>query len=291
MTRQVTAGLDGSSESAAAAEWAAREALLREAPLRLVHADERPGWTDDPGPFGYEQRREAHRLLSDVAQRLRRRHPSLKVTTRQLPAPPAEALAAEAAEADLLVLGSRGLGRVMGFVLGSVAMKAITASESPVVLVRVPAAPSQDQGGTEESCRDVVVGVDIRQTCDPLLDFAFEEAARRGSRLRALYGWSLPPLVREASILVGVEQDLAPGVARGLGDALAPWRRKHPSVPVVAQTPIGAPSSLLVRSAADADLVVVGRRGRRSPLGAHIGSVTHTVIHHCTAPVAVVAHH
>ncbi|MCX4510666.1 universal stress protein [Streptomyces sp. NBC_01619] len=296
MSRHVTVGLDGSLQSDAAAEWAAREAVLREVPLRLVHADEWPVWTADPeAEAGVQrpgvQRLWADKLLAEAAERLRQRHPSLEISTRRLSGRPSTALATEAADADLLVLGSRGLSCVMGFVLGSVGMETITAAEGPVVLVRAPAFPGADQDTPAGSSRDVVVGVDIHQPCDPLLGFAFDEAARRGGRLRALHGWSLPPVVHDALALEAAERDMAPDIARSLGDTLAPWQRKYPSVAVVELTPVGAPSQLLAQSAADADLVVVGRRSRRSRLGAHIGPVTHAVIHHCAAPVAIVAHH
>ena len=51
-----------------------------------------------------------------------------------------------------------------------------------------------------------------------------------------------------------------------------------------------SPANLLVAASREASLVVVGRRVRRNPLGAHIGPVTHAVLHHSTAPVAVVPH-
>jgi nucleotide-binding universal stress UspA family protein len=61
-------------------------------------------------------------------------------------------------------------------------------------------------------------------------------------------------------------------------------------VEVVEESRSGSPANQLVDASHEASLVVVGRRVRRSPLGAHIGSVTHAVLHHATAPVAVVAH-
>lgn len=51
-----------------------------------------------------------------------------------------------------------------------------------------------------------------------------------------------------------------------------------------------SPANHLVDASRKASLVVVGRKIRRSPIGAHIGPVTHAVLHHSTAPVAVVAH-
>ncbi|MFI2368088.1 universal stress protein [Streptomyces sp. NPDC018833] len=291
MPHHVTVGLDGSPESAAAAEWAAREALLRGVPLRLVHADEWPTSAAIPVAGPDAQRRWADELLAATAQQLQRGYPSLEISARRLSGRPAAALSIEAAEADLLVLGSRGLSGVMGFLLGSVGMETIVATERPVVLVRgtgqpsarTDAAPGGPSGG-------VVVGVDIHQSCDLLLDFAFDEAARRGGRLRAVYGWSIPPVVRDASALEAAERAMSQDVARRLTDILMPWRQKFPSVEVVERSPIGGPSHQLVREAAGAELVVVGRSIRRSPLGAHIGSVTHAVIHHCSSPVAVVAH-
>ncbi|MDX2860211.1 universal stress protein, partial [Streptomyces scabiei] len=49
MFRTVTVGIDGSRESLAAAEWAAREARLRALPLRLVNV-----WEPVPEPMGRE---------------------------------------------------------------------------------------------------------------------------------------------------------------------------------------------------------------------------------------------
>ncbi|MFI9004260.1 universal stress protein [Streptomyces sp. NPDC053541] len=44
----------------------------------------------------------------------------------------------------------------------------------------------------------------------------------------------------------------------------------------------------LVEASQDADLVIVGRRTRRVPVGPHLGHVAHAVIHHGRAPVVVV---
>ncbi|WP_328724523.1 universal stress protein [Streptomyces sp. NBC_00259] len=83
---------------------------------------------------------------------------------------------------------------------------------------------------------------------------------------------------------------MAAEVGRALADLLMPWRQKFPSVDVVERALVGAPGEQLTYCTTDADLVVVGRRIRKSPLGAHIGPITHAVIHHSPAPVAVVAH-
>ena len=71
---------------------------------------------------------------------------------------------------------------------------------------------------------------------------------------------------------------------------LRPWRNKFPDVEVKEQAVVGRAARHLLEAAADASLVVAGRRNRRAPLGFHTGPVTHAVMHHSTAPVAVVPH-
>lgn len=179
----------------------------------------------------------------------------------------------------------------MGFLIGSVGMATISATEQPVVLVRAPKQANEPQPAHTGPYRDVVVGVDTHQVSDRVLAFAFDEAALRGCRLRAVHGWSLAPALSYApTIDPGVQGEVGRDVSRALSETLAPWRRKFPSVEVVESALVGAPAEQLVNAAADADLVVVGRRSRRAPVGGHIGPVAHGVMHHCVTPVAVIAH-
>ncbi|MFD8192793.1 universal stress protein [Streptomyces wuyuanensis] len=300
----VTVGVDGSAESAAAVEWAAREAVLRKVALRLVLvADSQP----DPPRGGADERGWGDDVLTGTAQALRAGYPGLEVRADRLSGRPPAVLAREAAEAELVVLGSRGLGSVRGFLLGSVAMATIVETDRPVVLVRPERRPRrEDEAYTEPLVADrprsgrrreaaddsgpVVVGVDVREACDPVLDFAFGEAALRGCRLAAVHSWSLPPFGRDALALDMALRDMRPDVVAEFGKVLAPWRQRYPSVDVDELAPVGGASERLVHAAEGAALVVVGRRVRTSRVGAHVGLVTHAVIHHCESPVAVVPH-
>ncbi len=291
MSRPVTAGVDGSPAAVAAAAWAAREAVLRRVSLRIVYADRSPGPATAQSASFDVRGHWTEELLGEAAGAVRREHPSLEIERRRRFGQPSDVLAGEAAEAGLLVLGSRGLGGVRGFLLGSVGLATISVTENPVVLVRAPERPDAADGTAPAGpTRDVVVGVDLDQCFAPLLDFAFQEAALRGDRVLVLYGWSLTPMVRDASALVAAERGIGPEIARRLGEALRPWRRKFPSTEIAARSPVGGPARLLLHAADNADLVVVGRRMREGDLGAHIGSVTHALIHHCPVPVAVIAH-
>ncbi|MFH8642376.1 universal stress protein [Streptomyces goshikiensis] len=284
----VTVGVDGSPESRAAARWGAREAALREVPLRLVHAVDWLISPMAPQPGREAADRWADEALTDAAGDVRRRHPGLEVSTRCLSGRPAAALAAEATDAGLLVLGSRGAGALVGFLIGSVGLSTLVATETPVALVRVSDAPEETD---PIRYGEIVLGLDIHEAADKVLAFAFEEADRRGCALRAVHGWKMPGFYQYAPFFDPEnEREVGRSVTVMLDDMLMPWRHKFPSVSVTHEAFEGHAGEQLVQAAASADLVVVGRHLRHSPLGAHLGSVAHAVLHHSAAPVAVVAH-
>ncbi|MCZ7460432.1 universal stress protein [Streptomyces sp. WMMC940] len=289
MPRTVTVGLDGSRESMAAVGWAAREALARGLPLRLVHV-----WDLAPDVhtplIGPDTRRHwAERTPRKAAEWVSRHHPGLEVGTVQKCGEPAKALCEAAEEAELLVLGSRGLGAITGFVVGSVSLAVVARTGRPVVLVRsrdlqVPATkPPADDG-------DVVLGLDISHPCEKLLEFAFAHAHRHGAGLRVVHSWNFPlawgPDAAAAAALL--EGQVQAAKADALAAVLLPWRHEFPEVQVTEDCRLGRPAHDLPAAAHDARLVVVGRRSRTSSIGAHTGTVTHSVLHHCAAPVAVV---
>ncbi|MFF8475494.1 universal stress protein [Streptomyces sp. NPDC015414] len=287
MTRPITAGVDGTEESLAALDWAAREAVRRGLPLRVVHAwryaealatadrDTQHGWVS-------EGVREAVRAVLG-------RHPELEVDVDVLEGGVAEALTDAAARSELLVLGSRGHGPVMGFLLGSVGRQVIAETARPVVLVR-----AGDRAAAEAAGRDVVVGQHGGpEDSAAALRFAFETAAVRGATVRAVRAWTLPPVFAYSPgslKLLDEAGGLEPYEKQALEDALAPWRERFPEVPVAEHVEMGSAGQVLLSVAGRAQLMVVGRRSRRTAVGARIGSVAHGVLHHAECPVAVVPH-
>jgi nucleotide-binding universal stress UspA family protein len=300
MSRTVTVGLDGSDQSLAAAEWAAREAAMRDLPLRLVNV-----WEPVPEPMGKApllgadaQHEWRDKVPREAADGIRLRHPGVEVIVEQVSGRATDVLAEEAKGAELLVLGSRGLGGIGGFLLGSVGQSVVAHAAVPVVLVRAGEQAAdehvRDPAGIPSAAtpyRPVVLGLDLDRPDDTLIGFAFDAAARCGAALKVVHGWNPPPYAayglradRE------LDAELGRRAAAALTEVLRPWTRKVPSVEVVEESRPGKPAHHLVDASREASLVVVGRRVRRSPLGAHIGPVTHAVLHHATAPVAVVAH-
>ncbi|NXY93012.1 universal stress protein [Streptomyces sp. BR123] len=292
MSHRITAGLDGSDADRACADWAAEEAELRGADVDLVHVEDWPLSAPFAVPLPESRRSWTEGLLARARQRLAREHPALAISTRRIDGlATADALASAAADADLLVLGSRRLGAVAGFFIGSTGSDTIPRTETPVVLVRAaaesPDGPAEPAGGDGP----VVVGVDLRSNCDRLFAFACEEAHLRSCPLVVIHGWSPPPMLAYVPTLdPGVEEEIADRLEARLRELLSPWARKYPRLVIDSRAVIGQPAVQILEAASGAALVVVGRRIRRSALGTHIGPLTHAVMHHATSPVAVVAH-
>lgn len=302
MDRHVVAGVDGTAASLAAAHWAAREARRRGVPLRLVHVWQ---WSPRPAasvPLGTTQVGWATQTLDGAVAGVGAAYPGIPVDGRLVKADSTVgALAEEAADAELMVLGSNGLGGFAGFVLGSVSQRVVARSPRPVVLVRAGQTsagehlPAVDGVSPEEipetPYRDVVLGLDTRRPCDELIEFAFETARRRDARLHAIHVFSASSELTEESRTEPVPgPELLAAQERTVVATLRPWCEKFPGVPVVETVAEGRVAAELVRASTGASLVVVGRRTRSGRLGNHVGPVTHGVLHHVGCPVAVVPH-
>lgn len=292
MLAPVIAGVDGSAESLAAAEWAVCEAERRGRRLRLVHAWERGPRPGGEASAGAVQRHLARRVLRQAEDRVRAASPGTRLDDEQTQGPATEVLLHAAEQAELLVLGSRGLSGFTGFLVGSVALGVIAKAERPVVLVRAGEEatdehlPAPDGSpSTRTGCRDVVLGVDVADPSDEVIEFAFEEAGLRGARLRVVHA-------RQAGVPLGPlpHGSTADASRELLDDLLSVWREKYPDVEVLATVSTGRAQSVLVRAASGASLLVVGHRLADRTVGPRTGPVTHGVVHHVDCPVAVVPH-
>ncbi|MGW3802206.1 universal stress protein [Streptomyces clavifer] len=310
MPGSVTVGLNGSPESFAAVKWAAKEAVLRDITLRIIHVQDGPvppehvkhvaPWppaNDFPAePKGSP---EYEGLLEVATADAEHAHPGLTVSAENVSGVglASKALLAEAAtpgSVDLLVLGSQGLNRFTGFVIGTTSLPVAAASACPVVLVRGwKTARGEQEPLIRHPPGQLLLGVDIRGTeaDESLLEFGFSEAARRHCRLRILHAWALPPTYAPAQTAdPGLGNELAGEIVQTLEQVVEPWKQRFPEVTAQTGLVMGAPGAELVYASADADLVIVGRRERPLPVGPRLGHVAHAVIHHAASPVAIVPH-
>lgn len=282
----VVVGIDGSEAARSAAVLAAEEARRRQTTLRLLHALSWP----PPGTLAETIRDpELRKALHGGAEAVLRTTAadaadvlgSERVSWDVVDDDPVPALRAASADAQLVVIGSRGLGGVAGLLVGSTASGLVAHSSCPVVVLPDPTTAAVSPRSS------VVVGVEGRAGDDAVLGFAFAEAAARGTDLVAVHAWqdvvvetafqSMSPLVDWAGVLLDEERVLA--------ETLAGWRDQEPDVPV-REVVRERTARALVSVGLTAQLLVVGHRHRTAL--ARLGSTTHGVLHRAGCPVAVV---
>jgi nucleotide-binding universal stress UspA family protein len=284
--QQIVVGLDGSPESLTAVRWAAKEAELRRLSVLLVHAFTLPvvgamGYTI-PTTLADGLHDAGEQILEGVAQELRESHPGLDVAGKLVEADPRPVLVEASERAGLTVVGTRGGGRIPEVILGSVALHISAHGRSPVAVIPAGAAP--DAGGP------VLLGVDGSRTSEAAVEFAFDEADRRGAPLRAVLVWDDVALRGLARVepLVRLEDEEEHAV---LAEQLAGWRAKYPDVTVQQEVRRGRAAEALLRRQSGGpapQLVVVGSRGRGGFAGLLLGSTSHSLIGHSHWPVVVV---
>jgi nucleotide-binding universal stress UspA family protein len=273
-TKPIVAATDGSDESLRAVEWAAREATLRGAPLRIVAAAELPprmrpssdaGGPDTVADVLIQQRDHA---LEEAAKRAAALSPNLVIGTDSLSGPVAQAVTDAGSGALMLVVGSRGAGAFSAMILGSVSRYAATHSMSPVAVIR-----------DEPTAAHAMIGVGIRDadSCEGALAFAFEEASLRDASLTAVHAWH------------GPATDGALEKAGGeLAELLASWQDRYPGVRVTQEVVHGHPGRALADLSGRADLTVLGDHVPRGLSLRGPGTVTHSLLTHAQGPVITV---
>ncbi|CAM5344128.1 MULTISPECIES: universal stress protein [Streptomyces] len=294
MSHPVVAGIDGSERSLAAADWAAKEALLRGVPLCLVHALPPLPGAAVPVPAAETLQHLGEHILHRAIADLGARYPDLQARGEQAAGAPATALLAAASEAGLLVVGARGSGGFDGLAVGSVALHVSAAAACPVVLV--PERPVEGFGDGTRMAGDaphVVAGFDAHRPVGEVVEFAFSAAEVRGARLRVVQAWALPAEAVSPQKLFVTEEDRATWEDQEvlqLSDALRAWQDKYREVTTRTDVVLLHPAQALLNASRGAELLVVGRRVGRPAAEGRMGPVTHAVLHHARCPVAVVPH-
>lgn len=286
--RTVVVGVDGSDSATQAVRWGAAEAARREVPLRLVIGFGWPAGVDEGHPQHGSAYRElllgqARAHLSAAAVVAERAQPGIEVEQQLIVGSPITVLGAEARRAHLVVIGDRGMSRVQGLLVGSVAVALAAHASCPVVIVRW-----SEREPAETDALPVVLGVDGSATSEAAIGFAFEAAAARKVPVVAVHTWSgmvFDPSVASMGIdWVAIENAEHELLAR----QLAGWVEKYPDTVVEQLVNRDHPAHSLLEQAARAQLVVVGSRGRGEFAGLVLGSVGNALVHRSPCPVAIV---
>lgn len=257
---RIVVGFDGSADSSAALAWAVAEARLHEASLTIVtvHAE------DAPEDAVTTIRGTVAKTVEDYPFEHESRHGS-----------PTVELSRAARDADLVVVGSRGRSAIAGLVLGSVSRSILHDARCPVVVVPPGAWPLRRRGR-------IVAGVDGSADARAALELADREAQVRGADLMPVHAVYWEPL--------GVEwvqpsaHDLLTWGRRLLDGELGQVELRSPVRPMVVH---GHAADVLIRFSKQADLLVLGSRGRGQLASVIFGSVANHCVAHAHCPVVV----
>ncbi len=278
----IVVATDGSPTAAVAVRWAAREAELHRHSLRIVVVVEfvnefLPGLEMVPSvDQTYEQElREMLAESEDLARAIA--GDGIDVSSALLRGPVVPLLVTESKAAAMIVVGSRGRGAFSRLLLGSVTSAVTRHAHCPVAVIR-DETPDLAQ-------KPILVGVDGTANSEPAIAFAMQEASLRGVPVRAVYAWSdvsgaiVPRLDFEAV----VAQQIAV-----LAESMAGWQADYPDVEIERIVVADSPTRNLIERSRDAQLLVVGSRGRGGFASLQLGSTSQADVHGADCPVVVI---
>ncbi|MGV0836085.1 universal stress protein [Mycolicibacterium thermoresistibile] len=285
MSKGIAVGVDGSPASRVAIDWAARSAAMRNVPLLLCHVMP-PASTRvrPPLPVSHaidrwheEQARE--QLQAAEKQAAESADGALPIESQAVVGVPVPTLVELSKDIDMLVVGTRGLGAIRARLLGSVSLGLVQHARCPVAVV-----PDEDPLVDHPDQAPVLVGIDGSPTSEVATAIAFDEASRRGVKVVALHAW------RDWGIGQWPDLDWDEMKAEGeetLSQRLAGWTERYPDVEVERVVVCDNPSQHLIERSDEAQLVVVGSRGRGGFIGMLLGSVASAVVQSSRVPVIV----
>ncbi|MGO1950658.1 MAG: universal stress protein [Mycobacteriaceae bacterium] len=290
-TNEIVVAVDGSDAGAAAVAWAANAAVKRNAPLKLVTAYTMPQfmYADGmvpPQELYDELENEAMDKINNARDQVRAFSEDIPVSHYIAESTPIDLLLQMSEDADIVVMGSRGLGGLSGLVLGSVSSAVVAHAASPVVVVR-----KDNDVSPETKYGPVVVGVDGSDISREALAYAFREADARKAPLRAVHSWADAQVQTSLVGLAAVQSQLDSMSAQErkiLDDELAPYREKYPDVEIEEVVERDRPIQVLKENADDAQLLVLGSHGRGGFRGMLLGSTSRALLQYAPCPMMVV---
>jgi nucleotide-binding universal stress UspA family protein len=269
----IVAGYDGSPGAEQAVRWAVREAGLRGTILTVCLA-----WAPDHpelpagSPLSELARRHGQEVLARVLPYAESMLGPGLVRPDLAAGSAARLLCERSRNADMVVVGGRGHSELPGLLIGSVPWQLAGHAAGRVIVVRGAGRSANRSPGV------VAVGADGSPAGQAAVVFAFEEAALRDVPLVAVCALTDAP--GRLGEFRRVQEDYEHMVAIEA--------KEYPQVSVTHQVLPGAPRRALLAAAADAQLLVVGARGRDGLDQMTLGSVAQAVLQHAPCPVGVI---
>jgi nucleotide-binding universal stress UspA family protein len=285
---RIVVGVDGSTTSREALRWAVGLGEVLGAEVVAIHALGLLDRWHDPDASARSWRR----TLCELVERtwcvpLARSPGAHRVEVQD--GDPVEVLlaAADSEHADLLVVGSRGVGDRPELALGSTSLRVLQAARVPVLVV-----PDRRPGTAPVDAlrlHHLLVGVDGSETSRAALELAGDVAVALGGSLSVLEVVDYVPPFPLGESTTATSGGQGPAQAVALLEAeVRGVRSRGVGVQVIVRSGDPAPTLLEVAGDVDADLVVVGTRGLGGPADLLLGSVARTVADRARRPTLVV---
>ncbi|BBY18232.1 universal stress protein [Mycolicibacterium litorale] len=282
----VVVGIDGSDSALQAARWAGAVAAACGSSLHIVHAMPSIGRNLTETAAAIQaaimtyQRDSALIFLRAASDAVRKDRPELAVTTEASETPVDEALIDASGAARLIVLGGKDVTGAAAVLLGSTTLRVATHAVCPVVAFRGDKVAVSD--------KPIVVGVDGTGAGAGVLATAFDFAKALNVGLVAVRSWTTRAPAGDVTIPFLIDWDaLETAEWSALTGLVDEWRQRYPEVKVECAVETMSPGRALLSHAADAQLVVVGSRGRNALAGLVLGSTSMNLLHHSPIPVMV----
>jgi nucleotide-binding universal stress UspA family protein len=282
----IVVGVDGSAASNAAVRWAAHEAVMRVAPMKLINVVAPTLVSSAMAPnhtITQEEELRARQILKQarriVEELAGEKRPDVHIQRQYAGVVPT--LVDASNDAQMIVVGSsrRAFGRGM---LGPVIAGLLHHANGPVTIVPDP---ESAQHGIDDA--PVLLGIDGPTASDAAAALAFDEASRRGVPLLAVQDCS------DVGVFPILGTDWRTYRDKGaelLGERLAGWQECYPDVQVHGRLICDVSDRWLVDESKNAQLVVLGGDSRSGYAGMHLGSVTSAVVRSARVPVIAVRH-
>lgn len=279
----IIVAVDGSASSRQAVVWATAAAARHGCPLRIVTSIVVPAAVLGLGlVFTDSDRDDLHRDGERVVEHALRLAcgAALAITTEVTSDPVIPYLIAASRHARTVVVGSRGLGAVRRGLLGSVSTAVAQHAHCPVTVIHGSA-----DADARSVLRPVLVGMDGIPGNESVLELAFEQAALRKVGLTALHCGSdgAGPYMSAAGWESLLEQ-----TDDRLTETLAGVSARYPDVEVRRIQLMADPTRALLEESRNAQLLVVGNRGRGGLTGMLLGSTSSALLHSAACPTMIV---
>ncbi|RBP61495.1 nucleotide-binding universal stress UspA family protein [Brevibacterium sanguinis] len=315
MSHTIIVGIDGSSNSQGAVQWAIKHAQLSSAEIRLVAAYTVPGvnmsQADIVYPVDFDSAvKDATRQLAEATAETVRES-GVHVSTVIAPGDASGVMVENSKSAELAVIGARGRGGFKGRLLGSVALAMPAHAHCPTVVIPstwpdrpepehnapidLPVRATGARQTTDDEGRvhpdfsgEIVAGIDPFETDSPVL----REAALQAK----LYGQPLHLVGITATHILSPEWMPSETHLQKLYDEAAAQRElsvatladEFPEVEVRWSIFDSPATEVLVAASHSAELLLVGSRGRGGFVATLLGSTSQSVLAHSVCPVRVV---